>query len=272
MSSTARAGSAGEVSAAAALTPRLWRLEEEPPGAQEVLLARRDDVETPPLLLLIDRREPLHPSFRERLGASLASDERRRHDTYRRPEDRQRFLLGRGGLRRLLGGWLQLAPQAVPLAVGPHGKPHCPIAPPFNVSHSGDLILIALHRERPVGVDVERLRPDLDWQAVAARTLGDRTLQAITGLPAAQRPAAFLAAWCRLEARLKARGTGLAGLEQLHRQDGLTGGEPGGRAAPGGERVWEVQVPPDYRAAVALAPREPPPGSARAITAAAPGG
>jgi hypothetical protein len=46
----------------------------------------------------------------------------------------------------------------------------------------------------------------------------------------------FLVAWCRLEAGLKARGLGLAGL-----------GEPSAGLA-----LWDVVVPAGYRAAVAL--------------------
>lgn len=215
----------------------------------------------PPLLLLLDRREPIAADLRERLVASLSAPERQRLSAYRLAADRERFLLGRGGLRTLLGQWLELEPQAVPLEAGPHGKPHCPGGPAFNISHSGELILLALHASRPVGVDVERRRPALDWRAVARRMLPMSEQQALEALPEAGRAEAFLAAWCRLEARLKARGDGLAGLERLIRQ--IDGASSEAAAAPG-ERLWEVAVPTGYRAAVALASRTPqgPGGSA----------
>jgi 4'-phosphopantetheinyl transferase len=193
----------------------------------------------PPLVLSLDRCEPLPEAVRQALAASLAPAEHQRFDALRQLADRERFLRGRAALRLLLGAWLALPPAAVPLEVGPHGKPHCPGGPPFNVSHSGDLILLALHTSRPVGVDVEQARPDLDWRPIARRVLPGVEAEVLERLAAGGESAAadgFLLAWCRLEAGLKARGLGLAGL-----------GEP-----PQGMAVWDVAVPEGYRAAVAL--------------------
>ena len=195
------------------LTPSPWRLEDEPPTPEAD--ASGWDSGEPPWLLQIDRRQPLAAAVQQQLSACLSPEEHRRHAAYRLPADRERFLLGRGALRRLLGAWLHLTPQAVPLMSDLHGKPRCPGGPHFNVSHSGELILLALHPVWPVGVDVERLRPALDWRAIAARMLTPAELQALAALPEAQRTGAFLRAWCRLEARLKCRGDGLAGLERL---------------------------------------------------------
>ena len=229
------------------LHPLPWRVEQEP-----ITPPPPTEPAAPPLLLLLDRRRPIDTDMHRRLAASLSAPERQRLSAYRLAADRERFLLGRGGLRTLLGHWLDLEPQAVPLETGPHGKPHCPGGPAFNISHSGDLILLGLHASRPVGVDVERRRPALDWRAVAHRMLPVSEQQALEALPETGRAEAFLAAWCRLEARLKARGDGLAGLERLLRQ--IDGASSEAAAAPG-ERLWDVAVPAGYRAAVALAPR-----------------
>lgn len=204
----------------------------------------------PPLLLLIDRRLARDIALQQRLEDSLSESERQHLAALRLAADRERFRLGRGSLRLLLGTWLELPPQAVPLATGRHGKPHCPDGPPFNVSHSGDLILLALHPQRSVGVDVERLRPDLDWPALARRLLSAAEQAALAACPPHDRPEAFLAAWCRLEARLKARGDGLAGLERLRRQEMAEAHPPANAAS---ECIWDVVVPEGYRAAAALA-------------------
>jgi len=219
------------------------------------------EADAPPLLLLLDRRAAELPTAsRQRLQTCLSPAERLRHEAFRLPADRERFLLGRAGLRLLLGAWLQLAPEAVPLEPGAHGKPICPIGPRFNLSHSGDLILLALHATRPVGVDVERLRPDLAWPALARRLFSQTERLALERCPAAERPEAALATWCRLEARLKARGTGLAGLKRLRLEEMQ---ESRARleahhhrieaASTAPERLWNVRVPAGYRAAVALA-------------------
>jgi 4'-phosphopantetheinyl transferase len=191
-------------------------------------------------VVALDRREILPEALRQALAASLAPAERQRLEALRQLADRERFLRGRAALRLLLGAWLALPPAAVPIEVGPHGKPHCPGGPQFNLSHSGDLILLALHPSRPVGVDVELPRPDLDWRPIARRVLPAAEAEALERLAAGDGGSAaadrFLGAWCRLEAGLKARGLGLAGL-----------GDP-----PQGLTVWDVAVPAGYRAAVAL--------------------
>lgn len=234
-----------EPTSAERLTPLPWHPCWEPSASPPT------DPTTPPLLLLLDRRQPIGADLRQRLAASLSRAEQRRLSAFRLNADRERLLLGRGGLRWLLGLWLGLAPEAVPLETGAHGKPHCPGGPAFNLSHSGDLILLGLHASRPVGVDVERLRPALDWQAIAQRMLPPAERGALAAAPEAERPAAFLAAWCRLEARLKASGAGLAGLEQLRSE--LPDPASAFASTPD-EQLWDVAVPAGYRAAAALAP------------------
>lgn len=225
------------------LIPVPWRLLElppDPPPLQELLL------------LSLDARDPLPDPVRGALAASLAPAEVQRWEALRLPEDRERFLRGRGALRRLLGVWRDEPPEAVPIGVGAHGKPCCAGGPEFNLSHSGDLILLAVHQQRPVGVDVEQLRPGLVWRPIAQRVLPPAEWQALEvqwpsletlagaadSAEEAEGAEAFLAAWCRLEARLKAQGLGLAGL---------------GQPATAAVELWDVAVPPGYRAALALA-------------------
>jgi 4'-phosphopantetheinyl transferase len=174
--------------------------------------------------------------------------EQERAARFRRPADRVRFLVGRAALRQVLGTWLDCDPAALRFRYGPHGKPVLDgseqTTPHFNLAHSGNLILLAFHPSRPVGVDVERLRPGLDWRPIARRVLPAAAVSRLESLPPEQGDAAFLEAWCRLEARLKASGEGLAGLERL-RQESAT--------QPDEIAIWDVEVPAGYGAAVALA-------------------
>ena len=174
--------------------------------------------------------------------------EQERAARFRRPEDRVRFLVGRAALRQVLGTWLDCDPAALRFRYGPHGKPVLDgseqTTPHFNLAHSGNLILLAFHPSRPVGVDVERLRPGLDWRPIARRVLPADAVYRLESLPPEQGDAAFLEAWCRLEARLKASGEGLAGLERLRRESATQ---------PAEIAIWNVEVPAGYGAAVALA-------------------
>jgi phosphopantetheinyl transferase len=65
-------------------------------------------------------------------------------------------------LRRALAVYLGEAPERIQLTEGEHGKPR--LADPeaqlrFNLSHSGEVALVAVSGAVEVGVDVERLRP-----------------------------------------------------------------------------------------------------------------
>ncbi|MEA5391360.1 4'-phosphopantetheinyl transferase superfamily protein [Cyanobium gracile UHCC 0139] len=203
-----------------------------------------------PLLLLIDRRDPHVRALLTPLGELLDSGERQRLERLRGEGDGERFLLGRGALRLILGSWLGCDPADLVLGAGPHGKPELLGPPPsgrggaeptlrFNVSHSGDLILLGFHPRRPVGVDLEQRRPVPEWQGIARRCLPPGEWDAIATLPQEEREQAFLAAWCRLEARLKARGRGLFGPSPAPRDP-----EP---------KTWPLLLPEGYVGAAALA-------------------
>lgn len=193
-----------------------------------------------PRLYCLDRRSGVAPDLLAGLEASLSPAEHQRHAGYRLVADRDRFLLGRGLVRDVLGRWLHIAPADVAIELGPHGKPHCPGGPEFNVSHSGDLILLALHPSRPVGVDVEQHRPGIDWPPIARRVFSSAQVEALQQRPSAEHGQAFLQGWCLLEAGLKANGLGFAGhgVASAMEQPPL--------------RRWSLALPAGYCGALAL--------------------
>lgn len=228
------------------LPARPWWPGQPLPAPPQGLGALEEQGDGKPTLLLIDRRRaPQQPGLVP-LSALLAPDEMARLMRLQRQDDRDRTLLGRGGLRLVLGLLLERDPAGLPLVNGRYGKPELaePGGPQFNVSHAGDLILLAFHPDRPVGVDVERERPDLDWRPIARRMFGPADLADLEALPETERGGGFLQRWCRLEARLKASGEGLSGAERLQRE---------GRLGIRPRNLWDVAVPSGYRAAVALA-------------------
>src|SRR6185503_3235317 len=98
-------------------------------------------------------------------------------------------------------------------AYGPHGKPALregnPLGLRFSLAHSGERALVAVGRERELGVDLERLREGVDHGAIAERFFPPDEAARLRRLPEGRRAAAFFAAWVCHEARLKAQGTGL---------------------------------------------------------------
>jgi 4'-phosphopantetheinyl transferase len=149
----------------------------------------------------------------ERLERLLHEDEIARADRFRRPELRSRFVIGRGALRCILGGYLEVEPEHVAFRLGPHGKPYLegmgrPLQ--FNLSHSDDLALCACLVDREVGIDVERLRPLGDAGRIIDRYFSPAERAEFLSFPEPERLAAFYRGWTRKEAFLKATGEGIA--------------------------------------------------------------
>lgn len=145
----------------------------------------------------------------------LSADERARAARFRRETDRHRFVAAHGGLRQLLGGYLSRPPAALGFVLGEFGKPALAEADGgrvllFNLSHAGDWILIALAAGQAVGVDVEPIRPDLDFLPIARTQFSPEEIAALAAEAPGAQVNAFFRCWTRKEAYLKARGQGLA--------------------------------------------------------------
>jgi len=151
----------------------------------------------------------------ERLAHLLSPDERERAARFVFAVDRKRFIVARGTLRWLLGAYLDVPPPALRFDYTAYGKPS--LASPqggpqlcFNLSHSGELALIALAWERRVGVDVERVCQELHYTTLLPGIFSAREQLALAALPEERRRRAFYDSWTRKEAYLKARGEGLS--------------------------------------------------------------
>jgi len=148
----------------------------------------------------------------------LSAQECERAAKFRFDHHRRRWTAARVLLRRVLGRYLATAPESVVLEEGEHGRrvvgwPHGSEWLSFSPSRSGALALVAVARGQSVGVDVERVRADLDFVAIARRALGDEVADQLEAERAKDRISAFFRAWVREEARGKCRGTGLVELD-----------------------------------------------------------
>jgi len=147
-----------------------------------------------------------------RFGGLLTRDEQERAARFRFPHLRSSFVLARGALRILAGGYLNTDPAGIRFQYGPKGKPCLAGAARlrFNVSHSGALALFAFTLDVEIGVDVEEIRPMPDLQQIAAGYFSAAEAAELVALPAERREAAFFRCWTRKEAYVKALGEGLS--------------------------------------------------------------
>jgi 4'-phosphopantetheinyl transferase len=149
------------------------------------------------------------------LRGTLSADEQERADQFNFEADRVRFVIGRGVSRSLLGHCLGVPAESIGFEFNDEGKPSLAtelgdLSPNFNISHSGDFVLVALAYGRELGVDVERIRRDFDPDAIAERFFSQNERSRLSGLPSQIKYEAFFSCWTKKEAYLKARGAGLS--------------------------------------------------------------
>jgi 4'-phosphopantetheinyl transferase len=151
----------------------------------------------------------------KRFQRVLTSDELAQAGRFRVASAHDQFVFRRATLRMLLSGCLDVDPNAIRFTQGPKGKPGIsgPVNPSdlrFNLSHSRELVVIALARGRELGVDVERIRPEVETSDISRHFFSPREVAALEELPATLRTEAFYACWTRKEAFIKATGEGLS--------------------------------------------------------------
>jgi 4'-phosphopantetheinyl transferase len=144
----------------------------------------------------------------------LDDSERARAARFRVPRDRERFAVCHCAVRHILGGYLRRDPARLTFEAGEHGRPRMAVEGEracidFNLTHSGDLALLAIVAHGPIGVDVEALREVVRSVALARRYMTVAETDVIEAASAAQRSATFLTCWTRKEAVLKSSGAGL---------------------------------------------------------------
>src|SRR5215510_5330489 len=161
---------------------------------------------------------------------ALSAEDRARADQFKFESDRRKFCVGRASLRLVLGRYLKTKPGRLQIDQADYGKPYLADRKTsqglrFNLSHSHQLALIAVARDREVGVDVEYVRPNFVTDEIANHFFSPAEAEALRALPFEQRTQSFFDCWTRKEAYIKARGEGLyCALDQF--DVSLAPGEP----------------------------------------------
>lgn len=150
----------------------------------------------------------------ERMAALLSPEERAIAGGFDSPDRRRSYIAAHAMLRSILGRMTGVAPNELVFRYGQRGKPE--LAGPsardvqFNMSHSRDVVLVAVTHGRRVGVDIEHIDEPGDVRRIAARFLSPRDRDAIEQLPLDRQREGFLRCWTRKEAYMKARGDGIS--------------------------------------------------------------
>jgi len=143
------------------------------------------------------------------LSTLLNAAETARGKRYFQLNDKNRFIISRGALRIILGKYLNQQAAAIEFEMGLNKKPFVnntngvPVC--YNVSHSGDWIVIAVAASE-IGVDTELINHTFEFKDIIAEYFSPGEINYINGEQSCER---FFKLWTRKEALTKATAKGL---------------------------------------------------------------
>lgn len=195
---------------------------------------------------------------------SLSKDELRRAGRFIRERDRSRWIGARSALRHILSRHIGVPPHRIDFTYGRYGKPSiskrtAEASPAFNLSHAGDLAIVAVGTDISLGVDIERC-PDrrCRFEELAPVCLSDAEHREMSAMARCARERELIRIWTCKEAYLKATGRGLSIPPHLIETRSTAAGTPELVSVNGSRRVAErwslrlLRTMPGYTGALAI--------------------
>lgn len=172
--------------------------------------------------------------FEAQLLRSLSRDELDRAGRFHFQRDRVQYIVAHAMLRCVIARYAHAAAASLDFDTGPFGKPSLRGDSPleFNMSHSADVVIVAVTWGRRVGVDVEQWSESVEVESLAQTVFSPAESAYVLDQGAAERVPAFFQVWSRKEAYIKATGDGVSrGLDHFDVP-----------LAPGGGSITDRQV------------------------------
>lgn len=147
----------------------------------------------------------------KKFSTILTNEESQRSRAFNTLRLSERFVLTRAILRSILSDYIQVHPQELKIMVNQYGKPSLMGHKlSFNLSHTEDLLMIAVSNLSDIGVDIERIKSRTGMLAVAERCFAKQEFEFWLQLSEAERLQMFYQIWTKKEAFVKAVGRGIA--------------------------------------------------------------
>ncbi|TDF92818.1 4'-phosphopantetheinyl transferase superfamily protein [Paenibacillus piri] len=140
---------------------------------------------------------------------SVSEERRGKVQSFLKPEDANRGLLGEILIRSIISVKLNMANKEIHFTAEPYGKPSVAGLPSFhfNIAHSGRWIVCAVDSD-PVGIDIEEIKPiNLD---VASYFFSMQEYRWLMGQNETSRLPCFYELWTLKESFVKWLGKGLS--------------------------------------------------------------
>ena len=142
---------------------------------------------------------------------ALSSDELEQANKFKFPEDREHFILRRNQLRTILSKYYGCQPREIIFRYNSYKKPFIYMPElkriKFNMSFSGDLMLVGISKHNDIGIDIEKVHEMHDLENIAFENFSSQELKYLNGTLDITNT--FFKIWTRKEAFIKAKGEGI---------------------------------------------------------------
>lgn len=146
---------------------------------------------------------------------TLSPDEKIRAEQFYFEKDRIAYAFSRATLRCVLSQYIAIEPSTIKLNYTLYGKPFLDPSQNaqqlhFNVSHTHHCVVYAITKNDEVGVDVEYVKKNIDYAAIAKHFFSSQEYALINQAHPSEKCDIFYRIWTCKEAFIKALGLGLS--------------------------------------------------------------
>jgi 4'-phosphopantetheinyl transferase len=151
----------------------------------------------------------------EYIRDSLSEDEKKRSEKLLNDDKRRKFLASRFALRTIISRYTGASEKDVRFNYSEEGKPYLDTLLSdrdieFNLSHSGNFMIIALSKSLPVGIDLEMIVSMHAKGQIISQYFSSGDAVFYQRLPVYQRQCIFYQLWTLKESFSKAHGMGFS--------------------------------------------------------------
>lgn len=147
----------------------------------------------------------------------LSIQEQQKAHQFYLESSRKKYILRRFFFRKILGFYCQVEPQSIDFTYDLYQKPclkEHSYDIQFNTSHSGDVAILALNKNHPIGVDIECLKSFRGMSDIIDHFFSAKEKAYLASISVEKKRETFYRIWTAKEAFLKATGEGLS--DALH--------------------------------------------------------
>ena len=151
----------------------------------------------------------------------LSNNEINRVNKIKSNKKKQQFIITRGITKKILSNILEKKHNQIEILYNQHGKPfinekYNNHSVEFNASHSGKYGLIGVTLDNKIGVDIQKIKSDVDIEGLSSRFFSNNERDELMKLAKNKQSDAFYLGWVRKESFIKATGIGVAyGLDRF---------------------------------------------------------